>query len=98
MSPNYPLTDRLQFDILQSGPGWRGPNAIRSTKTAPVHHCSAAWPLATRAQQPERMRRIGVLTSFASDDLAEQTRVLAFAQAVAAAKAGGASSKEKISE
>ena len=59
---------------------------------------AAAWPLAARAQQSERMQRIGVLTSFASDDLAEQTRVLAFAQAVAAAKAGGASSKEKISE
>src|SRR5262249_18506931 len=34
--PTYPLTDRLQFDILQSGPGWRGPNAIRSIETARV--------------------------------------------------------------
>jgi hypothetical protein len=25
---NYPLTDRLQFDILRSGPGWRGPDEI----------------------------------------------------------------------
>jgi putative ABC transport system substrate-binding protein len=33
---------------------------------------AAAWPLAARAQQPERMRRIGVLTTFgASDALAE---------------------------
>jgi putative ABC transport system substrate-binding protein len=40
---------------------------------------AAAWPLAARAQQPDRMRRIGVLTPFASDDPAEQTRVLAFA-------------------
>jgi len=45
---------------------------------------AAAWPLAAHAQQAERMRRIGVLTSFASDDSAEQTRVLAFAQALAA--------------
>ena len=44
----------------------------------------AAWPLAARGQQSDRMRRIGVLTSFASDDPAEQTRVLAFAQALAA--------------
>jgi hypothetical protein len=26
----YLLTDPRQFDILQSGPGWRGPNATRS--------------------------------------------------------------------
>ena len=44
---------------------------------------TAAWPLAASAQQPDRMRCIGVLTPFASDDPAEQTRVLAFAQALA---------------
>jgi ABC-type uncharacterized transport system substrate-binding protein len=44
---------------------------------------TAAWPLATRAQQPERMRRIGVLTAYAADDPAGQRRVLAFAQALA---------------
>ena len=44
---------------------------------------TAAWPLAASAQQPGRMRRIGVLTPFASDDQAEQTRVMAFAQALA---------------
>src|SRR5215471_21099502 len=37
---NYPLTDRLQFDILQSGPGWRGPDAIGSIETARVDHAS----------------------------------------------------------
>src|SRR5215471_18490292 len=37
---NYPLTDRLQFDILRSGPGWRGPDAIRSVETARVHQAS----------------------------------------------------------
>src|SRR5215831_17338534 len=42
-----------------------------------------AWPLAAGAQQSERIRRIGVLTPFASDDPAEQTRELAFAQALA---------------
>ena len=44
---------------------------------------AATWPLAARAQQPERMRRIGVLTNLASDDSAQQSRVLAFAQALA---------------
>ena len=36
---------------------------------------AVAWPLATRAQQGERMRRIGVLSAFASDDPAQQSRV-----------------------
>src|SRR6516164_3873135 len=44
---------------------------------------AAAWPLAARAQQSERMRRIGVLTNLASDDSAQQSRVLAFAQTLA---------------
>ena len=29
---------------------------------------AAAWPLAVRAQQPERMRRVGVLMAMAADD------------------------------
>src|SRR5438132_7198836 len=32
----YLLTDPRQFDILQSGPGWRGSNAIRSIATSGV--------------------------------------------------------------
>src|SRR5262249_19141863 len=35
--PACPLTDRLQFDILQRGPGWRETNAIRSIETAGGH-------------------------------------------------------------
>ena len=38
---------------------------------------AAAWPLAARAQQPERMRRIGVLMPLAADDPAGQGRVAA---------------------
>jgi putative ABC transport system substrate-binding protein len=30
---------------------------------------AAIWPLAARAQQPERMRRIGVLTPATAGDL-----------------------------
>ena len=41
---------------------------------------AAAWPLAARAKQPERMRRIGVLMYWAADDAEGQTRVSAFAQ------------------
>src|SRR5262249_48026710 len=40
----------------------------------------AAWPLAARAQQPERMRRIGVLMPLAADDPEGQTRLGAFLQ------------------
>jgi ABC-type uncharacterized transport system substrate-binding protein len=39
---------------------------------------AAAWPLAARAQQPERMRRIGVLMSVAADDAEGQARIAAF--------------------
>jgi putative ABC transport system substrate-binding protein len=41
---------------------------------------AAAWPLAARAQQPERMRRIGVLMSLAADDSEGQARLAAFLQ------------------
>ena len=39
---------------------------------------AAAWPLAARAQQPERMRRIGILMLFAEDDPAAKSRTAAF--------------------
>ena len=42
----------------------------------------AAWPLAARAQQAERMRRIGVLTYIAADDAEGQARHAAFTQAL----------------
>jgi putative ABC transport system substrate-binding protein len=44
---------------------------------------AAAWPLAARAQQPERVRRIGVLVPAAADDPEWQARVGAFQQALA---------------
>src|SRR5262245_65784363 len=44
---------------------------------------AAAWPLTARAQQGERGRRIGVLTNLAADDPEGQTRLTAFAQALA---------------
>jgi ABC-type uncharacterized transport system substrate-binding protein len=43
---------------------------------------AAAWPLAARAQQPERMRRIGVLMPFAAGDPESQARLVAFVQAL----------------
>src|SRR5262245_21197744 len=43
---------------------------------------AAAWPLAARAQQRERMRRIGVLMSLAADDPESPVRLTAFVQAL----------------
>src|SRR4029450_12406225 len=39
---------------------------------------AAAWPLAAHAQQPERMRRIGVLMGFPESDLEAQRFIAAF--------------------
>src|SRR5262245_41586083 len=44
---------------------------------------AAAWPLAARAQQREKMRRIGVLLPFSSDDAESQARMGAFLQTLA---------------
>jgi putative tryptophan/tyrosine transport system substrate-binding protein len=41
---------------------------------------AAAWPLSARAQQPDRMRRIGVLFGLAADDPESQARHTAFVQ------------------
>jgi len=41
---------------------------------------AAAWPLSVLAQQKERVRRIGVLMNYASDDAEGQARLAAFHQ------------------
>jgi putative ABC transport system substrate-binding protein len=41
---------------------------------------AASWPLAVRAQQPSRMRRIGVFTSLATDDPLTKARLAALRQ------------------
>src|SRR5262249_11974025 len=41
---------------------------------------AAVWPLAARAQQGERVRRIGVLMNLAADDVEGQQRLAAFLQ------------------
>ena len=43
---------------------------------------AAAWPLAARAQQSERVRRIGVLMYLPADDAEGQARLAAFTQAL----------------
>src|SRR5262245_30317607 len=41
---------------------------------------AATWPLAGRAQQGERMRRVGMLMNFTADDALSQARLTAFVQ------------------
>ena len=43
---------------------------------------AAAWPLAARAQQPERVRRIGVLMAVAESDADVRSGVALFQQSV----------------
>jgi putative tryptophan/tyrosine transport system substrate-binding protein len=45
----------------------------------------ASWPLAARAQQSERVRRVGVLVPLAADDPQSQRRITAFVQGLEAA-------------
>src|SRR5438094_2963301 len=44
---------------------------------------AATWPVAARAQQAERTRRIGVLMAISEDDPLGQARVAIFRQALA---------------
>src|SRR6516164_10120926 len=44
---------------------------------------AAAWPLAARAQQRERMRRIGIVMPFAKGDSEGEARIHAFKQELA---------------
>ena len=43
---------------------------------------AVSWPLAARAQQSDRMRRIGVLVAVAADDPEGQARIAAFREAL----------------
>src|SRR5262249_20284205 len=43
---------------------------------------AAGWPLAARAQQPERMRRIGIIPPGTESDTEAQARLAAFRQAM----------------
>ena len=44
----------------------------------------ATWPIAARAQQSDRTRRIGILMTIAANDPESQARIVAFAQSLQA--------------
>src|SRR5262249_53341194 len=61
-------------------PEFQGAAMRRRDFIALIGGVVADWPLAARAQQPNRMRRIGVLMSLAADEPEGQARVAAFVQ------------------
>jgi putative ABC transport system substrate-binding protein len=54
--------------------------AMRRRKFITLVGATAAWPLVAQAQQSERLRRIGVLVPFATEDPEGQARIAAFVQ------------------
>src|SRR5262245_12324379 len=75
---------RTRSIVLSSSGRGHDPTAgAQPCDDASSSHCSAAWPLAARAQQGSGVRRIGVLIPAAANDTVFQTRMAVFLQELA---------------
>jgi putative ABC transport system substrate-binding protein len=59
------------------------PNETSNSPKGRTGKPAGTWPFGTRAQQGERVRRIGVLVSGAEDDPEMQARLVGFRQRLA---------------
>jgi len=83
-APDPPLTDARQFDILRSSPTRVGAHELHRLQRRDLITLLAGTtvlsPFTARAQQQDRMRRVGVIMGFAEDDEVWQAYLATFRQ------------------
>src|SRR6476659_5103975 len=66
--------------LIRNSPASRRGDPMKRREFIALIGGAAAWPFSARAQQGQRMRRIGVLMNLAADDNEGQARLIAFVQ------------------